>query len=137
MRQSVLNLWLATFLTFFVPVLSCHQRYYYYYKEYQNCNEGSEPGLIEHTETECDELGQKFVALNSLPEMESIFGRDITWDAEAIRNLGSENPNCLAIPCRVVAWRYREWQTNMENRALPAQDGWEFQYAYYGKKVDC
>ncbi|KAA8612561.1 hypothetical protein Ptr902_07043 [Pyrenophora tritici-repentis] len=121
MRQSILTLWFTTFFTLFVPVLSCYQRLYVFYKEYQNCHEAQAWGLDQKLKLECAALGQKFKDLNAKPEMQQIFGRDITADMAETITLPDDNPNCIAQQCVVTAWRYREWQTNMENKALPSK----------------
>ncbi|CAE7214445.1 hypothetical protein CFE70_009781 [Pyrenophora teres f. teres 0-1] len=137
MRQSVLTLWFATFITFFVPVLGCYQRFYTYYKEYQNCHEALSWGLEPHLAKECATLGQKFKDLNAQPVMQQIFGRDITSGLDGTVKLGNESPNCIAWRCGVTAWRFREWQNNLENTPLPSMEGWRFAYEYFDRKVDC
>jgi len=137
MRQSVLTLWFATFLTFFVPVLSCRQRAHVYYKEFADCNEGTQASLQDHMTAECAKLGQEFKDLNQRPEMQFIFGRDITAELSGLVYLPPDNSNCVAWTCTVTAWRYREWETTMENRALPSVPGWVFHNAYYDEKVKC
>lgn len=95
------------------------------------------PGVKEHVTRECNTLGGKFKTLNAKPAMQQIFGRDISAGISGTLVLGEESPNCIAWECVVNAWRYHEWQTNMEHQSLPSVSGWTFKRAYYGDKVDC
>lgn len=131
MRSCTLPLWLATFFTLFTFSLACKQRYYIYYKEYANCNEGLEPAIKERAARECSTFRQPFVELSD--QTHNQLGRDITAELViAGGTLPDNSANCIFYQCNVVAWRYREWQTDMEHRALPSFDGWKLHDRVFG-----
>ncbi|PSN59677.1 hypothetical protein BS50DRAFT_656960 [Corynespora cassiicola Philippines] len=136
MRSFVIPLWLAAFISFVIPTLACKQRFYNYQKEFANCNEGLMPGVKGRAERECASFRQAFVDLSA--QANSQLGHSITSELKLVGEvLPDDNPNCIYYQCQVVAWRYREWQTEMNHRALPDFNGWTLKDRWYGKTVDC
>ncbi|PSN63245.1 hypothetical protein BS50DRAFT_530973 [Corynespora cassiicola Philippines] len=130
MRSFILPLWLAAFLSFVLPALACKQKWFIYQKEYQNCNEGVRPEVHYRTVDECLTFHNAFLELSA--QTQNQFGRDITSEMQsAAAPLPPNNPNCIYYRCRVISWRYREWQTNMDNRPLPAFPGWTLVDSFY------
>lgn len=136
MRFSTLALWLATLFSFFTPSLACKKRYYQYWMEFANCNEGLQPTIKERAARECATFRQPFVDLSA--QTQNQLGRDITAELTIAGGTIDEytdkgNTNCIYYQCTVTAWRYREWQTNMEHRALPSFPGWKLKSRYFGR----
>ncbi|XPS76093.1 hypothetical protein M3J09_008153 [Ascochyta lentis] len=130
MQVTAVYLWLVALVSLCVPTLACRQRYYHYQKDYKNCNEGLVVGVKDLAEKECAKFAKAFIDMN--PSINHQFGRDITSGLGAIGELGPENPNCITLTCIVTAWRYHEWQNDMEHRSLPRFNGWRYESGTYG-----
>jgi hypothetical protein len=139
MRHTTFTLWLATLLTLFLPTLACKQRYFRYKLEYQNCNEGTAPGVEDRATTQCGSFAGFYRQYNT-QTVNGALGRDIDSSISFPQESSKDVSSCITYYCTITAWRFREWQTEFDDRAAPSfeKQGWSFDKDWYnGGTVDC